>query len=118
MGSGYTVEGQKTGEEKHGGIQLEIIPSYTRSFRDWLKEETPDVLNDPYARLDELKTPEQLGLKPGDKILSYAEKATYSRPHTIGDLIVQDSNGRDIDLISVKVNPSWVLSFVVDWYKH
>lgn len=103
VGSGYTVEGQKTGEEKHGGIQLEIIPSYTRGLRNWLKEETPEVLNDPYAFLDELRTPEQLGLKTGDKILSYAEEAFYSRPHTVGDLILQDSSGHDIDPISVKV---------------
>ena len=28
MGSGYTVEGQVTGEEKFGGIQIEVTPSY------------------------------------------------------------------------------------------
>ena len=30
MGSGYTVEGQVTGEEKFGGIQIEVTPSYRR----------------------------------------------------------------------------------------
>ena len=30
MGSGYTVEGQVTGEEKFGGIQIEVTPSYRK----------------------------------------------------------------------------------------
>lgn len=36
VGSGYTVEGQVSGKEQFGGIQIEVIPSYDRyrhSFR-------------------------------------------------------------------------------------
>ncbi|KAL4909739.1 hypothetical protein BDW74DRAFT_173233 [Aspergillus multicolor] len=31
LGSGYTVEGQVTGKESFGGIQIEVIPSYERN---------------------------------------------------------------------------------------
>jgi hypothetical protein len=72
VGSGYTVEGQKTGEEKFGGLQIEIIPSYERRLRTWQPDPTRQGritgLFDESKSLDEGKTPSELNLNPGVKI--------------------------------------------------
>jgi hypothetical protein len=94
VGSGYTVEGQKTGEEKYGGLQIEIIPSYQQSLRVWLREPAEgskqgiDSVTFGWPNtLDELKTPSELMLNPGTKIRSYPANPTYSVPCEISDLI-------------------------------
>lgn len=90
MGSGYTVEGQKTGEEKYGGLQIEIIPSYERRLRTFLSGSaerlTTDELFDQSRELNEDKTPLELGLSVGDKIRSYPPIPTYWAPYAISDL--------------------------------
>ncbi|KAF7511669.1 hypothetical protein GJ744_003832 [Endocarpon pusillum] len=90
LGSGYTVEGQKTGEEKYGGLQIEIIPSYKRHLRTFLpgstKQFTAYELHDPSKKLNENKTPLELGLSAGDKIRSYPPRPTYWAAYAISDL--------------------------------
>ena len=95
VGSGYTVEGQKTGEEKHGGLQLEIIPSYQANLRSWVNgnfhiesSALEDVYGDPFrnSRLDEKKTPRQLGLSPENTLSAYPRQAYKAVPCTISDV--------------------------------
>lgn len=86
MGSGYTVEGQKTGEEKHGGLQIEITPAYRSGLAKWLIEETDAALDDQSLFLDDTKTPVELGLKPGQRIRSYPPDPIYTRPSVVADL--------------------------------
>jgi len=37
VGAGYTVEGQITGEEKFGGLQIEVIPVYRQDLKTWFR---------------------------------------------------------------------------------
>lgn len=74
MGSGYTVEGQKTSEEKHGGLQLEVTPELIPGKRFWSYAKNHRVIlpkeSDSYG-LDELRTPRELGCNIGDVLRSY-----------------------------------------------
>jgi hypothetical protein len=99
VGSGYTVEGQKTGEEKHGGLQIEIIPSYEKNLRIWTKSSdvptNPDKLLDFFASsstLAESLTPAELGLSPGAKVRSYSAPAILNVHCKISDLVGGDGN--------------------------
>jgi hypothetical protein len=99
VGSGYTVEGQKTGEEKHGGLQIEIIPSYEENLRIWTKSSdvptNPDKLLDFFASsstLAESLTPAELGLSPGAKVRSYSAPAILNVHCKISDLVCGDGN--------------------------
>ncbi len=97
VGSGYTVEGQKTSEEKHGGLQIEIIPEYDKSLRWWskenaqqqgsLKDGTPVVFNN--IGLLETCTPEELKCHIGDKLRCYPEypKQRDKRPLNVYDIL-------------------------------
>ena len=94
MGSGYTVEGQKTGEEKFGGLQIEIIPSFQKNLRVWLRDPTDGTEQmatsasfDWSNILNEQKTPSELMLNPGAKIRSYPPAPTYPVPYEISDLM-------------------------------
>ena len=93
MGSGYTVEGQKTGEEKHGGLQIEIIPAFRSDVRIWLRDS--DVHDDfttffefthILRKIDELSTPRQLGFDPGTKLRVYPVPAFRSLPCSLSDI--------------------------------
>jgi hypothetical protein len=102
VGSGYTTEGQKTGEENYGGLQIKIIPEYHRELRRYL----PDNLNaatmtailngDNSHYLPELSTPLELGLQLGEKIRSYPFDSTFSRPAKIADIIGPDETKVDL----------------------
>jgi hypothetical protein len=95
VGSGYTVEGQKTGEEKFGGLQLEIIRSYERILRTWLPEPTgrgaARTTFDWPRVLDEQKIPSELGLNPGNKIRCFPSNPIYFAPIMIADLVRNSS---------------------------
>ncbi|OOQ82021.1 hypothetical protein PEBR_40658 [Penicillium brasilianum] len=96
LGSGYTVEGQKTGEEKHGGLQIEIIPAYRKKAQKWraAAEEEEEALQDPRLYLDESKTPAELGLEAGSKVWVYPSPPTYRKPVEVGDLYwVREESG-------------------------
>jgi hypothetical protein len=91
VGAGYTVEGQKTGEERFGGIQIEIDHSYERGLRTWQLEHAGQggktVVFDESKNLDERKTPSELRLSPGAKMRSYPSSPTYWAPYQISELI-------------------------------
>ncbi|KIW86331.1 hypothetical protein Z517_01727 [Fonsecaea pedrosoi CBS 271.37] len=89
LGSGYTVEGQKTGEEKHGGLQIEIIPAFQERLRTWAKDQTGDIKASDleYGRLNEHSTPRQLGFGVGNTIRLYPEKAVEYVPATVADMV-------------------------------
>ena len=106
MGAGYTVEGQKTGEEKHGGLQIEIIPSYQQHSRVWLREPLNGVESETTRdsfewqnTLNEFMTPSELKLNPGDTIRCYPASPTYEEPLRLAELDGNISEGN----IRVKV---------------
>ncbi|CAN9310331.1 unnamed protein product [Alternaria alternata] len=83
VGSGYTVEGQKTSKEQHGGLQLEITPELFPEQRLWSYSKDKYIVksaHDSSNGLDEMKTPEQLGGKIGDILRSYPADSTYEEP--------------------------------------
>ncbi|KAI4696651.1 uncharacterized protein J4E88_000828 [Alternaria novae-zelandiae] len=66
LGSGYTVEGQKTSKEQHGGLQLEITPEFLPDLRLWSDSQHDYILRrgpGPRDNLSEKETPEGLGCK-------------------------------------------------------
>ncbi|CAN9264703.1 unnamed protein product [Alternaria alternata] len=105
LGSGYTIEGQKTAKEKYGGLQLEVTPEALPEQRFWsyakhqyfsiidegLKfvnvidvesDSTPEQADSfrPLVcsdGLNENSTPEQLGCKIGDILRSYPALNEY-----------------------------------------
>lgn len=108
MGSRYTVEGQKTGEEKYGGLQIEVIPEYQKGLRKWLPDNlTPAFMRDildgiAYHDLSEMSTPSELYLQPGEKIRSYPPSLTFEKPVEIADLI--DTNEAEVNLTVTTTN--------------
>jgi hypothetical protein len=95
VGSGYTVEGQKTGEEKFGGLQIEIIPSFESGLRLWTPapghHSTTAESFDWSEVLDEHKTSNELGFKPGDRIRSHPPNPTHAESPEISELTGVDS---------------------------
>lgn len=107
VGSGYTVEGQKTGEEKHGGLQIEVIPSYMPGLAKWLVKDEEAALYNSGLFVQEIKTPRELGLGPGVQIKSYPPMPTYQRSCMVKDLV----RVRDGIILPAQVNPhSYLLS--------
>lgn len=114
VGAGYTVEGQKTGEERFGGLQIEIIPSYERGLRTWQLEHTGQggktAVFDESKNLDEWRTPSELRLSPGVKIRSYPSRPTYWAPYQISELAGTTPN-EDIHLrVSLHSREPWALT--------
>ena len=92
VGSGYSVEGQITGKENFGGLQIEVIPSYRRGLKVWghaIKPGEPEQVD--FEHLDEYKTPARLGLKPFDKLRAYSDLQV---PLKISDLAHQISSDK------------------------
>lgn len=76
-----------TGKEKHGGLQIEIIPSYRSGLRLWHRDASPDANDEDYSSfLDDMKTPKELGFKPGDNIRSYPPNPICLEPAEICDI--------------------------------
>lgn len=109
MGSGYTVEGQKTGKETHGGLQIEVIPSFEKNLRTWIKSPDSSLssteLQDQllYHRLYEYKTPRELGLVVGDKMRLYPKKAFDVVPCILSDVIKEKEQNQTI-IVSIKTS--------------
>lgn len=81
VGSGYTVEGQITGQEKFGGLQIEVIPSYHKL--DSAKFRIP-----PSSEVLDLdKTPRELGLLEGDAISMEPVPSKFHRPAKLSDFV-------------------------------
>jgi hypothetical protein len=114
VGSGYTVEGQKTGEERFGGLQIEIIPSYERGLKTWQLEPTGQgrstVLFDESKSLDEQKTPSQLKLNPGVKIRSYPSRPTYWAHYQISELLGVIPKEDTHLKVSLRSRDTWILN--------
>ncbi|KAJ5153031.1 uncharacterized protein N7482_009509 [Penicillium canariense] len=103
LGSGYTVEGQKTGEEKHGGLQIEVIPAYRRGSHKWLTMTEEQALRNRGLYLNETKTPNELGLHTGAKLRAYPPVPTYRKPVEVGDLLKEtDGSGDDVAFLEVR----------------
>ncbi|KAM6495379.1 hypothetical protein JOM56_008085 [Amanita muscaria] len=66
LGKGYTVEGQVTGTEDIGGIQIDVFPLYDTGF----------IPKHAGRELNMYKTPKQLGLRPGSHI-SYLDNPSH-----------------------------------------
>ena len=84
MGGGYTTEAQLTGEEKIGGIQLEVTPSY-RNFSS--KSFSIDNLGYGRSRIAVFKTPRELLLEPGIKISMWPIPPSFRRPARVSDFM-------------------------------
>jgi hypothetical protein len=94
VGQGYTVEGQKTGEEKFGALQIEVIPDFEEDLRYWTRaprEATeprqPDLAGLILPMLNDQRTPFELSLRSGDKLRSYPRNPIQTVPLTISDLV-------------------------------
>jgi len=86
VGSGYTVEGQKTSVEKHGGLQLEVIPQLERGLRSWARN-LEEQVGRPFQ---EYLTPAQNMLQSGDVVRSYAMPMLKTCAINIQDLPLED----------------------------
>ena len=96
MGSGYTVEGQVTGEEKFGGIQIEVTPSYRK--RDcvfWYMGENGRPWK---TAIPEYSTPRGQSLKEGSTI--YME-LPRSRPAELSDFFESREQLAEIDCLAL-----------------
>lgn len=100
MGSGYTVEGQKTSEEKYGGLQIEIIPELKQRLRDWIrplpestKLETMDELKLSKMCVNEFRTPKQEELKVGDVMHSFVNPVIRPEWVLVRDLTDGEGDG-------------------------
>lgn len=82
MGGGYTVEGQITGKETFGGIQIEVVPSYqkigTMSF-------SCEIENGTRRQISEAQTPRDCGLEGGSRIAMVPNLPTFPRLARICD---------------------------------
>lgn len=95
MGSGYSVEGQVTGKEKFGGLQIEVIPSYRRNLNAWGYAPKPGEPEQAYfPELDEEKTPADLGLKPSDKLRVHPYPPFAMVPIQISNLPKRNSSNK------------------------
>lgn len=80
LGSGYTVEGQVTGKEQFGGLQIEVFPTMLSDF----KVSTDISMQPPIKNLN--ATPQSLGLKPGDVLYFSSPKRMGVRHSLVSDL--------------------------------
>eukprot|EP00727_Mastigamoeba_balamuthi_P009870 m51a1_g5505 hypothetical protein (551) ;mRNA; f:373208-375055 len=86
LGKGYTIEGQVTGSEDVGGMQIDVIPPFVRDVR-------ATVLSDPKApsKKDEVdcsKSPKELGLGESDVVqFVSAAFARGKRPARVSDFV-------------------------------
>ncbi|KIL67239.1 hypothetical protein M378DRAFT_159641 [Amanita muscaria Koide BX008] len=74
LGKGYTVEGQVTGTEDIGGIQIDVFPLYDTGF----------IPKHAGRELNMYKTPKQLGLRPGLHISYLDNPSHYPKVMTSG----------------------------------
>ena len=80
LGKGYTVEGQITGEEQHGGMQLEACRPLLQDCRF-----TKEIKYSLQSDFDIDDTPAELGLNAGDVIYLQSDRLPGTRPSTIGE---------------------------------
>ena len=94
MGSGYTVEGQVTGEEKSGGIQIEVTPSYRKhGYVFWYMAENGRSRK---TMISEDSTPRGQSLGGGSTIYMELPK---SRPAKLSDFFETREQLAEIDCL-------------------
>lgn len=103
VGGGYTVEGQITGEENFGGIQIEVIPSYKKLDRMSFSYETEEGMR---RNVEEAQTPRDYGLVGGNKISVVPNPPTFVRPTKIRDFYSEGEEGGGVQCLLLKVSPS------------
>lgn len=88
VGSGYTIEGQKTGKENIGGLQIEVTPAYKSDLKIWFRDsdKEPGVFT-PLQRLHEQTTPAANNIKPGDKLRVHPVPPIHEVPYNISNLV-------------------------------
>lgn len=82
-GSGYSVEHQVTGTETVGGLQFEIIPCFDKG--GLVSREAQ--FGPTGSLLDVLKTPRELGLRPGETLYFKNKNHIGKRPMVLRDLV-------------------------------
>ncbi|KAL4997886.1 hypothetical protein BDV10DRAFT_201560 [Aspergillus recurvatus] len=101
VGSGYTVEGQVSGKEKFGGIQIEVIPSYERYTHAFSYSTEKGFVE--YAA--EHNTPRDYALKDGDKVIMAPEPSTFRGQARLCDFLDDGEGFEGIESLHLKVCP-------------
>ena len=93
VGSGYTIEGQKTGKENIGGLQIEVTPAYKSALKIWFRDSDnePGVIT-PSQGLHEQSTPADNDIKPGNKLRVHPVPPLHEVPYNISDLVADLPN--------------------------
>ncbi len=100
MGKGYTVEGQVTGEEKFGGLQIEVLPSY----EGFGKKRFARKSKTGWGPLAEGHTPRFYHLKHGDRLtMTTLDAAPRWRPHQIRDFFAQLIPEKEMTHVTLQV---------------
>ncbi|KAH3745317.1 ubiquitin multi-domain protein [Pelomyxa schiedti] len=89
LGSGYTVEGQLTGKEEVGGLEIRVYPKMLRHFEAFAIGK-PEA--DSRVRLDITKTPRELGLQEGDLVCLKSREFERTRPARLADIVPKTGN--------------------------
>ncbi|KAL4751101.1 hypothetical protein BDW72DRAFT_212901 [Aspergillus terricola var. indicus] len=97
LGSGYTVEGQVSGKEKIGGIQIEVIPSYEQHTHAFSYSTEQGHIKDAA----EHDTPGDYALKDGDKVTMAPKPSTY-RQARLRDFLNHGESFEEIESLHLK----------------
>jgi hypothetical protein len=107
VGSGYTVEGQVTSEEKFGGFQIEVTPAYqklgTKTF--WYEDRTGKCIN-----IEEAHTPRNHGLKEGNVVFMTPMPRKFYRAPRLREFLGPEEAPEGIARLNLKVSGSSVSS--------
>ncbi|KAL4740495.1 hypothetical protein BDV11DRAFT_204276 [Aspergillus similis] len=93
VGSGYTVEGQVSGKEKFGGIQIEVIPSYEHGTHTFSYSTEQGHVK--YAA--EHDTPSDYALKDGDKVTMAPKPSTFMGQARLCDFLDDGESLEEIE---------------------
>ncbi|KAL8825733.1 MAG: hypothetical protein Q9191_004236, partial [Dirinaria sp. TL-2023a] len=79
---------QKSGEEKFGGLQIEVIPRYTSGLKIWFRASNPQFIPINFHKsLDEYTTPAFNNLKVGEKLRVHPTPPTKKVPKRVSDIV-------------------------------
>ncbi|THC94159.1 hypothetical protein EYZ11_006367 [Aspergillus tanneri] len=99
LGAGYTVEGQVTGKEKFGSIQIEVIPPYKDrncyTFTHTSEQGLPIAMS-------ELNTPRDYHLKHGDEVVMALNPSGLMGYPRVCDFLDDDETLEQIESLCIK----------------
>ncbi|KAL4818499.1 hypothetical protein BDW67DRAFT_182658 [Aspergillus spinulosporus] len=104
LGSGYTVEGQVSGKEKFGGIQIEVIPSYERDTHTFRYSTEQGRVK--YAA--EHDTPGDYALKDGDKVTMAPKPSTFKGQARLCDFLDAGESFEEIESLHLKIQSVYI----------